>query len=114
VCARHGQESEVWPLTKKVNREGETGTFWPRLSLTVVPQLKWESRPAPDDTDGFLRRCFADVAKANRDYVKLSTMYVDLNPYGGEYDYARGRRIAEQVMINEPSVAEIYFAPEAP
>ena len=25
------QEAEVWPLTRRVNAVGETGTFWPRL-----------------------------------------------------------------------------------
>ena len=105
------QEGEVWTLTKRVNREGETGTFWPRFPLTVVPQLKWEARTTRDK-DNFLRRCFADVAKANRDHVKLSVMYVDLNPYGGDYDYKRARTISEEVLKAEPSISEIYFAPE--
>ncbi len=45
------QEGEVWPLTKKVNRLGETGTFWPRLPLTVVPLPSWEGRPAPNNLE---------------------------------------------------------------
>ena len=106
------QEGEVWPLTKRVNREGETGTFWPRFPLTVVPQLKWETRQAPQDKAQFLRRCFADVAKANRDHVKLGIMYVDLNPYGGDYDFKRARTIAEEVLKSESSINEIYFATE--
>ena len=106
------QERELWPLTKRVNREGETGTLWPRFPLTVVPQLKWENRPTPQDKDQFLRQCFADVAKANRDYIKLEIMYVDLNPYGGDYDFKRARTIAEEVLTTEPSIMELYFVPE--
>ena len=107
------QEREVWPLTKKVNRAGETGTFYPRFPLTVVPLLKWEDRPLADDSDGFLRRSFEDVAKANRDYIKLTTLYIDLNGWGSEYPYEEALRIAEEVLAGENSIETIYFAPKA-
>jgi len=107
------QESEVWPLTKKVNRIGETGTFWPKFPMTVIPLLSWEDRPAPKDVDEFLGNVFRDVAKANRDCIKLDQMFVDLNGWGSPYDYARARRIAEEVLKNEASITEIYFAPKA-
>jgi hypothetical protein len=106
------QESEVWPLTKRVNRLGETGTFWPKLPMTVIPLLSWEDRPVPKDVDVFLRSVFRDVAKANRDYIKLAVMYVDLNGWGSPYDYARARRIAEDVLKDEASITELYFAPQ--
>lgn len=107
------QEREVWPLTKKVNGTGETGTFYPRFSLTVVPLLKWEDRPTPDDPEDFLKRSFEDVAKANRDYIKLRTLYIDLNGYGSDYPFDDARRIAEIVLAAEPSIETIYFAPKA-
>jgi hypothetical protein len=107
------QEREVWPLTKKVNRIGETGTFHPRIPLTVVPLLKWEDRPTPDDPDDFLRRSFQDVAKANRDYIKLKTLYIDLDGWGSAYLFDDARRIAETVLAAEPSIDHIYFAPKA-
>lgn len=107
------QEREVWPLTKKVNRMGETGTFWPRLALTVVPLPEWEGRSAAEDIDGFLRRCFEDVAKANRDYVKASSLYIDLNGWGSAYDFRRARRIAADVLGQEAGIATICFAPAA-
>jgi hypothetical protein len=105
------QEAEVWPLTKRVNHLGETGTFWPKLPLTVIPLLSWEDRPAPQDVDQFLRTAFADVAKANRDYVKLNVLYVDLNGWGSPFDFARAKRIAQEVLKNETSITEIHFAP---
>jgi len=107
------QEAEVWPLTKRVNRMGETGTFWPKLPLTVLPQTKWEGRPGPADLEAFLTQCFTDVAKANRDHVQLPTLYVDLNAGGGDFDFALARRVAERVLAGEPSVKELYFAPKA-
>ena len=107
------QESEVWPLTKKVNRLGETGTFWPKFPLTVIPLLSWEDRPAPKDVDEFLRSVFRDVAKANRDHIKLGGMYGDLIGWDTPFDYARARRIAEEVLKNETSITEIHFAPKA-
>jgi hypothetical protein len=108
------QQREVWPLTKKVNRTGETGTFHPSIPLTVVPLLKWEDRPTPDDPDDFLWRSFQDVAKANRDYIKLKTLYIDLNGWGSAYPFDDARRIAETVLAAEPSIDHIYFAPKAP
>ncbi len=107
------QESEVWPLTKRVNRIGETGTFWPELAMTVIPLLKWEGRPAPNDTEAFLKSVFLDVAKANREYIKLGVLYIDLNGWGNSSDYALARRIAGEVLINEPSITDIYFAPRS-
>lgn len=107
------QEREVWPLTKKVNRLGETGTFYPRFPLTVVPLLKWEDRPEPSDTDDFLRRSFQDVLKANRDYIKLKTLYIDLNGWGSDYPFDRARQIAEEVLSGDPGIETVYFAPKA-
>lgn len=104
---------EVWPLTEKVNRIGETGTFHPRFPLTVVPLLKWNGRPMPKDTDYFLRRSFQDVAKANRDYIRLKTLYIDLNGWSCDYPFDDARRIAETVLSAEPSIEAIYFAPKA-
>lgn len=107
------QHGEVWPLTKRVNRLGETGTFYPRLPLTVVPLLQWEERPSPADSDDYLRRCFADVAKANRDYIKCSTLYIDLNGWGSDYPFEQARRIVEDVLAAESNIEMICFAPKA-
>lgn len=112
TIGRMNQESEVWPLSKQVNRFGETGTFWPRLPLTIVPQLIWDSRPSHQDMKEFLRRCFADVAEANREYVRLTVMLVDLNSYGGCYDYKKARSIAEEVLATEATINELYSSPE--
>lgn len=81
--------------------------------MTIIPLLSWEDRPAPRDVDEFLGCVFRDVAKANRDYIKLGVMYVDLNGWGTPYDYARARRIAEEVLKNEANITEIHFAPKA-
>lgn len=107
------QEGEVWPLTKKANRAGEAGTFYPRFPLTVVPVLECEDRKMPDDTDRFLRKSFEDVAKANRDYIKLDTLYIDLNGWGCDYPFDRARQIAEEVLADDPDIQTIYFAPKA-
>ena len=107
------QEAEVWPLIERVNRAGETGTFWPKLPLTVLPQTKWEGRPAPAELEAFLTQCFFDVAEANRDHVKLTTMYVDLNAWGGDYNYSLARQVAGKVLVSEESIKELYFAPMA-
>jgi hypothetical protein len=107
------QEREVWPLTKRVNRIGETGTFYPKLPLTVVPLLKWEDRPLPDDPEDFLTRSFQDVAKANREYIKLKTLYIDLNGWGSDYPFDQARQIAEKVLAGDSSIESIYFAPKA-
>ena len=104
------QEQEVWPLTKRVNLEGETGTFWPRLSLTVVPQISWEQRPSPSDLDSFLRQSFMDVAKANREYVKLDDVFLDLNPYGGHYDMKKALPIAREILCSEKTIVNLWIA----
>lgn len=104
------QEDDVRPLTRRVNRKGETGTFWPKLPLTVVPQISWEGRQAPHDIDGFLRQCFEDVAKANREYVKLPEMFIDLNPCGGRFDMDRAMAVAREVLSREESISNIWFA----
>jgi hypothetical protein len=83
------------------------------LPLTVVPLIKWEDRPAPDDSDEFLRRSFEDVAKANREYIKLKTLYIDLNGWGSDYPFDRAREIAEIVLARDPDIETIYFAPKA-
>ena len=105
-------QQTVWPLTEKVNHLGETGTFWPKCPLTVLPLPTWEDRPAPADLDAFLRKCFADVAEANAKYVKLPTLYIDLNGWGFDYDFYKARRIAEEVLGAEPGVETLYFAPK--
>lgn len=106
------QEQEVWPLTKKVNRLGETGTFWPRLPLTVVPQTSWEQRARPDDINAFLRKNFLDVAEANRLHVKLPDLYVDLNPYGGKFEMAKALPIAREILSLENSIKNVWFLGE--
>lgn len=106
------QEDEVWPLTKQVNRLGETGTFWPRLSLTVVPQTKWETRGAPSDLAAFLRKCFLDVAEANRLHIKLPDVFVDLNPYGGAFSMRDAVPIAREVLSREATIVNLWFASE--
>ena len=107
------QESEVWPLTKEVNRVGETGTFYPRLPLTVIPLLSWDDRTEPTEVDEFLRRSFEDVAKANREYIQLKALYVDLNGWGSDYPFKRAREISEEILSKEPTIKEIYFASKA-
>lgn len=107
------QEAEVWPLTKKVNSLGETGTFWPQLPLTVVPTPIWEGRAAPNNLGEFYRQAFVDVAKANREYIKLDNLFVDLNGYGVNYDYDIARPIAETVLSTESIIKKIYFAKKA-
>ena len=107
------QEREVLPLIKKVNRAGETGTFYPRLPLSVVPLLKWDDRPAPTDADAFLRSSFEDVAKANREYIQLKTLCIDLNGWGSDYPFDQARQIAEDVLLRDPGIEEICFAPKA-
>jgi len=107
------QKREVWPLTRRVNRLGETGTFHPNLPLTVVPLLSWEDRPARDDVDGFLRTCFEDVAKANREYIKLDTLYVNLSGRPNEYPVEYANRIAAEVLELEASIETIYFEPNS-
>lgn len=67
----------------------------------------------PGNLEDFYRACFRDVAEANRDHVQLGTMFVDLNPYGGNYDFALACRIAKEVLILETSIETIYFAEKA-
>lgn len=106
------QEAEVWPLTKHVNRVGETGTFWPRFPLTVIPQAKWEHRNDTHDLETFYRRSFDDVAKANREHIRLSEMFVELSGCERGIDVNTARRIAEDTLSKEPSIKTIYFATE--
>lgn len=114
ACA--GIDAET--LQKKVdevNRRGETGTFWPVTLMTIVPLLRCEEREGPDEdgVDDFLRRSFQDVAIANRDYIKQKTLHIDLNGWIAGYDYRRARKIAEEVLGNDPEIDTIYFAPSA-
>lgn len=107
------QEQEVWPLTQHVNRLGETGTFWPRLPLTVIPQTTWDGRGAQENIQAFLRKCFLDVAEANRLHIKLPDMFVDLNPYGGRFDGEKALPIAREVLSQESTIVNIWFAAQA-
>jgi hypothetical protein len=107
------QEQEVWPLTKRVNQLGETGTFWPRLPLTVVPQTAFNGRPPIENIDDFLRNCFLDVAEANRLHIKQSDVYVDLNPYGGRFEMEKALLIARQILSQESSIQNLWFADAA-
>ena len=104
------QEQEVWPLTKRVNRLGEAGTFWPRFALTVVPQFAWESRAVSQDLSDFLRKSFEDVAEANREHVKLPSLFLDLNPYGGNYQRDVALPIARDILGAEPSILTVWIA----
>lgn len=106
---RMKQTQEVWPLTMRVNIHGETGTFWPLLPLTVVPQLSWPGRHAPVNLDEFLLKCFLDVAEANRDLVRLPDLFVDLNPYGGDFDKESAMPIARDTLAQEGSIKNIWF-----
>lgn len=106
------QEQEVWSLTKRVNHEGETGTFWPRFPLTVVPQLSWEDRSAPRDLEPFLRKSFWEVVKANRDYIKLPDVFLDLNPYGGHYDMEKALIIAQEILCHDNTISNLWIAPK--
>jgi hypothetical protein len=107
------QEQEVWPLTKRVNTVGETGTFWPRLPLTVLPQTTWQGRAAAEDADTFLRKCFVDVAEANRLHIRLPDVFVDLNPYSGQFDPGRALPIAREVLSQDSTIVNLWFAATA-
>ena len=113
ACSLGGmnKNDEVWPLTKRVNRLGETGTFHPRLALTVVPLLSWEDRSVPGDVDSFLRKSFEDVAEAQREYIQLDTMFVHLGGREDAYPITRALEIAKEVLCDEESLETIYFAP---
>lgn len=107
------RHDEVWPLTRGVNDSGEAGTFHPRLPLTVLPQPYWNGR-VESDLEAFLTKSFQDVAKANRDYVRLETMVIDLNGWGAKYPYKDARRIAVEVLSNDPSISKVIFLPDHP
>ena len=107
------QMEEVWPLTDRVNQTGETGTFYPRLPLTVVPLLKGKGRPESMDTHDFLRRSFEDVAKVNREHIKSKTFYIDLNGWSSYYPFDAARRMAEEVLCRDSDIETIYFARKA-
>ena len=104
------QEQEVWPLTMHVNREGETGTFWPRFALTVVPQFAWERRVMSENIQSFLRKTFEDVATANREHVRLPDVFLDLNPYGGDYQIELALPVAKEILGAEPSIRNLWVA----
>lgn len=106
------QELEVWPLTKQVNHTGETGTFWPRFPLTVIPLTKWEKRDETSDLESFYRRSFTDVAKANREYIKLPEMFIELSGCERGIDVQTARKIAEEVLSKETTIQTLFFALE--
>ena len=112
VIGKMNQREEVWPITRQVNQLGETGTFYPRFPLTVVPLPSWEDREIPDDLEGFLRKCFQDVALANRDYIKQKVLVIDLNGWGSSYPFELARKIAVEVLSSESSIESVYFQPK--
>jgi len=107
------QREAVWPKTRRVNDLGETGTFHPRLPLTVVPLPSWEKRPL-DDLEGFLRKSFQDVAEANCSHIKLRTVVIDLNGWGGDYPFEMARRVAEEILSHESTIQKLIFLPKVP
>ncbi len=106
------RDNEVWPFTIKVNENGETGSFYPKLNLTVVPILEWDNRNYPKNPSLFIENSFYDVLLANKNYIKSNTLLVDLNGYGVQYPYKEARIIAEKVLTTDPNITEIYFTPE--
>jgi hypothetical protein len=109
VIGKMNQREEVWPLTRQVNQLGETGTFYTRFPLSVVPLPSWEDRQMPDDLEGFLRKSFQDVAVANRDYIKQKVLVIDLNGWGSFYPFELARKIAAEVLSSESSIESVYF-----
>lgn len=107
------QMDEVWPITRKVNELGETGTFWPRFPLTVLPLFKWDrSGSRICDEQDFLVRSFERVLSINRDLVKLRTMFIDCNGWGCTYNYREAVRAAESVLRDAQDIDVIYFLPD--
>lgn len=112
------QEQEVWALTKRINTLGETGTFWPRLPLTVLPQTTWESRYSEGD-ESFFKKCMQDVATANRDHVKLMDMYLNLaDYYGGLFRSEASRKheiktaiaMAKEILPIEANIENLWIS----
>jgi len=111
------QEQEVWPLTQLVNQKREVGTFWPRMALTVLPQLS-DDRDADLIDIYVLERYFADVAEVNREYIKLPDVLVDLNSYlkwgnlqkPNDARYKRAISVAVRVLGAEPSIHNLWIA----
>ena len=85
----------------------------PLLPLTIVPLLSWGERKCPEDVEGYLRRCFQDVAEINRSHIRLKTMVIDLNGWGSDYPYDIARRMAEEVFLKEELLEKVIFLPEA-
>ena len=123
VCGMD-QREEVWPVTLKANETGTTATFFPRLTLTVIPQITWEKRPKPADEDTFLKARFQEVAQINLEIIRSKTLYVDfngLNPdcffasarkYAEEALFQKARRVGEETLSAFQEIEEIFFAPK--
>ena len=118
------QREEIWPVTLKANEAGTTATFFPRLTLTVIPQIIWNNRPKPADEDAFLKERFQEVAQINCEIIRSNTLYVDLNGlnpdcffesarrYAEEALLLKARRIAEESLSASQEIEEIFFAPK--
>lgn len=118
------QHEEVWPITLKANEDGTATTFFPRLTLTVIPQIISGKRPKPADEEVFLKDRFHEVAQINREIIGSKTLYVDLNGLNPDcfFESARrsaeetlfrkARRIAESTLSASEEIEEIFFAPK--
>lgn len=72
------KQDDVWKLTKHVNDKNEVGTFYPNLSLTVIPLEVWNSRKESNLED-FYNKHLRDVFDAHNNYIKCEYIHFILN-----------------------------------
>ena len=70
-------------LAKKVNRENETGTLYPKLSMTIIPLSTTAGRDDFGDR-ALMKKHIEDAFKANEEYVKCADMLFALE---GRHDF---------------------------
>ncbi len=105
-------QPDIWKYYDRVNDLGETGTFYPRFPVTVVPLTRWENRVVSGNPRDFLERCFRDVIKANDDYIKVKTILVHLGSATGYgYPEALAINVASSVFSDSFSADTVYLHP---
>lgn len=97
--------TELEQMVARVNKLNETGTFWPRLPLTIIPEIdSFSPYHREDSHDDLIRTYFVDVVTANQNHIKSTDIALDIHGYPNE-----SIEIAIRALSEDPNIENIWY-----
>ncbi|SFG28278.1 hypothetical protein [Pontibacter chinhatensis] len=98
-------------MTKKVNQNNETGTFWPKAALSIIPLSVYNDRNDVGNRE-VMRKHIKDVFLAQNKYVKSPNLLFAFEARS-DFDNDLAMEVLEEeaAQLDCPHTQAIYFIP---